>query len=116
MWQYSLKIGLSVMLLIGITEIAKRSSFWGAALASLPLTSLLAFVWLYLESGETEKVLALSYGIFWLVLPSLVLFITLPILLRSGLNFWFSLGASCFITSIAYIVMIKILSFFNISL
>ena len=33
----------------------ERSTFWGAALASLPLTSLLAFVWLYLETGNAAR-------------------------------------------------------------
>ena len=67
-----------------VSELAKRSSFWGAALASLPLTSLLAFVWLYLDTGDIQKVSSLSQGIFWLVLPSLLLFVVLPLLLRSG--------------------------------
>ncbi|MCK4493667.1 MAG: DUF3147 family protein [Methylococcales bacterium] len=116
MWQYGLKIFISIVLLISITEIAKRSSFWGAALASLPLTSLFAFVWLYLESGDSQKVLTLSYGIFWLVLPSLVLFISLPLLLRYGLNFWLSLSLSCLATSIAYFSMIKLLAVFGIRL
>ncbi len=105
-----------MVLLITITEIAKRSSFWGAALASLPLTSVFAFVWLYLESGDTQKVLSLSYGIFWLVLPSLVLFISLPLLLRYGLNFWLSLAISCLATSVAYFVMIKLLAVVGIRL
>lgn len=46
MWQYTLKIALSAILLVAIAELAKRSSFLGAALASIPLMSLLAFVWL----------------------------------------------------------------------
>jgi hypothetical protein len=49
-------------------------------LASLPLTSLLAFVWLYLDTGDTQRVADLSQGIFWLVLPSLSLFVLLPFL------------------------------------
>jgi hypothetical protein len=74
----------------------------------LPLISLLAFVWLYLETGDIEKVATLSHSIFWLVLPSLVLFIVLPLLLRSGLGFWLSLVAACFATAAAYFGMIKI--------
>lgn len=116
MWQTILKISLSAIILVAIAELAKRSSFWAAALASLPLTSLLAFVWLYLDTGDIQKVMALSHGIFWLVLPSLVLFITLPLLLRSGLGFWESLGASCVATALAYFGMVKILEVFGIQL
>jgi hypothetical protein len=82
MGHYALKIGLSALILVAVAEVAKRSTFWAAALASLPLTSLLAFVWLYLDTGDTQKVATLAGGIFWLVLPSLLLFVLLPLLLR----------------------------------
>jgi len=114
MWQYLLKILISAVVLVAVSELAKRSSFWGAALASLPLMSVLAFIWLYLDSSDITKVSDLSYGIFWLVIPSLVLFIALPLLLRSGLNFWVSLGAACVATAIAYFGMVKILEFLGI--
>jgi len=37
MMQYALKIVFSTAILIAVAELAKRSSFWAAALASLPL-------------------------------------------------------------------------------
>jgi len=114
MMQYALKIVFSTAILIAVAELAKRSSFWAAALASLPLTSLLAFVWLYFDTGDVEKVAALSDGIFWLILPSLVLFIVLPLLLRYGLGFWLSLGVACIATATAYFGMVKFLGAFGI--
>jgi len=116
MGQYALKIGLSALILVVVAEVAKRSTLWAAALASLPLISLLAFVWLYLDTGDVHKVAALSNGIFWLVLPSLLLFVLLPVLLRSGLGFWLSLGASSAATALAYLGMIKLLAAFGIRL
>jgi hypothetical protein len=116
MWQYALKVGLSALIIVVIAEVAKRSSFWAAALASLPLTSLLAFVWLYLDTGDAQKVAVLAGDIFWLVLPSLLLFVLLPILLRSGLGFWFSLAVSSAATALAYLGMIKLLGMFGIRL
>lgn len=112
--QYALKIVFSTIILIAVAELAKRSFFWAAALASLLLTLLLAFVWLYLDTGDIEKVAALSDGIFWLILPSLVLFIVLPLLLRYGLGFWLSLGIACFATATAYFGMVKILEVLGI--
>lgn len=109
MWQYSLKIALSAVIIVTVAELAKRSSFWGATLASLPLTSILAFIWLYLDSKNTEQVAALSQDLFWLVLPSLTLLIALPLLLRSGFNFWLSLIISCLITAISYFCTVKLL-------
>ncbi|MBS1185760.1 MAG: hypothetical protein H6R09_1361 [Proteobacteria bacterium] len=116
MGQYALKIGLSALILVAIAEVAKRSTFWAAAVASLPLTSLLAFVWLYLDTGDVQKIATLSGSIFWLVLPSLLLFVLLPLLLRSGLGFWFSLAASIAATALAYLGMIKLLGMLGIRL
>ena len=106
MWQYLLKVGITAVVVVAVSEVAKRSSLWAAALASLPLTSLLAFVWIYLESGSTERVAALSQGVFWLVLPSLPLFLLLPLFLRWGTNFWLSLALSCAFTALAYATMV----------
>ena len=110
MWQFVIKVGLTAVVVVAVSEVAKRSSFWAAALASLPLTSLLAFVWLYLESGDTQRVAALSQTVFWLVIPSLPLFLLLPALLRSGMGFWLSLAASCVVTAGAYVVMVWVLA------
>ena len=116
MGQYALKIGLSALILVAVAEVAKRSTFWAAALASLPLTSLLAFVWLYLDTGDVQKVASLAGGIFWLVLPSLLLFVLLPILMRLGWGFWLSLAVSSAATALAYVGMIRLLSLFGVRL
>jgi hypothetical protein len=71
-------------LVLAISEIARRSSFAGALLASIPLVSVLAIIWLYVDTKDVAKVSALSTSVFWLVLPSLVLFVTLPVLLKKA--------------------------------
>jgi hypothetical protein len=114
MWQYVVKVVLTAAVVVAVTEIAKRSTFWGAAIASLPLTSVLAFIWLYLDTGNSQRVGDLSQSIFWLVLPSLTLFVVLPLLLRSGVAFWLSLGAACAATAVAYFAMVWCLSRFGV--
>ncbi|MBK8960755.1 MAG: hypothetical protein IPM80_20615 [Proteobacteria bacterium] len=114
--QIAIKFALSAGIIVGISEIARRSTFLSALLASLPLTSLLAFVWLYVETGDVERISSLSGSIFWLVLPSLVLFLLLPALLRAGLGFWASLAASAAATTAAYFAMIKVLGALGIDL
>jgi hypothetical protein len=116
MWQYTTKVAITAVLIVAVSEIAKRSSFWAAAIASIPLTSLLAFVWLYVETGDIDRVAALSQGIFWLVLPSLVMLLMLPLLLRAGWSFWPSLACSAAATAAAYVVMVSLLSKVGINL
>lgn len=105
----ALKVALSAALIVAVSEIARRNSSAAALLASLPLVSVLAFIWLYLDTHDVDKVAELSGGIFWLVLPSLLLFLALPLLLRAGLNFWLSLLLSCALTALAYLGVLLLL-------
>jgi len=91
MGYYLVKIAVTTILIVAISEIAKRSSFIAALLASIPLVSVLAMVWLYIDTGDTGKVSELATSVFWLVIPSLALFITLPIFIKYGFNFLLSL-------------------------
>jgi len=100
--QDALKVLLTALVVVAVAETAKRSTLVAALVASLPLTSLLAFVWLYLDTRDSARVAALSYDILWLVLPSLALFVVLPALLRLGWGFWSSLGAASACTALAY--------------
>ena len=111
-----MKIVITTALIVLISEIAKRSSLIGAILASVPLVSVLAMIWLYAETRDPEKVAALASGVFWLVLPSLALFVALPILLRHGVGFYLSMGLSVGITVVSYFVMIAALNHFGIRL
>ena len=106
----AIKVLISAGVIVAVSELAKRSSLLGAALASLPLTSLLAFIWLYLENGDAGRVAKLSADIFWLVIPSLILFVTLPLLLRAGFSFWLSLLGASIATMAGYGAMWWLLS------
>ena len=103
-----LKFALSAALIVCISEVAKRHSLLGAALASLPLVSIFAMVWLYIDTQNVQAIAVLSRDIFWLVLPSLVLFISLPIFLR-WVPFYFALLISCLLTSLAYFITLLLL-------
>jgi|SRR5579884_1151433 len=83
-----IKAAISGALVAAISELARRFPAWGGLVASLPVTSLLAMLWLYRDTGSSKDVAALATGTFWFVLPSLPLFIVLALLLRSGVDFW----------------------------
>lgn len=112
----TIKVLLTSVLVVAVSEAAKRSTLFGALIASIPLTSVLAMIWLYVDTGDTEKIARLSTGIFWLVLPSLVLFLSLPILLRAGLDFYASLAGSMALTVGAYFAMVYILGLAGIEI
>ena len=78
MTQYLIKIAVSVGLVVAVSEVSKRSTMFGALLASIPVVSVLAMAWMHVETGDDGKVADLSLDIFWLVIPSLALFLVLP--------------------------------------
>jgi hypothetical protein len=110
---YILKVIVSAVLIVLVSEIAKKSALMGAVIASIPIVSLLAFVWLYLETKNVGQIAALSSNIFWLVLPSLILFLLLPKCIEWGLGFWLSLVASVAGTVIFYGVTVWVLQNFR---
>jgi len=111
-----IKVAITAILIVAISEISKRSSLLGAILASVPLVSVLAMVWLYQDTKDINKISELSIGIFWLVIPSLALFISLPLLLKQGIHFYLSLGISIAITVFCYFLMLFVLKQFNLDL
>ncbi|HEY8553346.1 MAG TPA: DUF3147 family protein [Burkholderiales bacterium] len=100
--EYLVRVVVSALIIVVVAEIAKRSTVLGGLIASLPLVSILAFVWLYLDTRSTERVAALSYSIFWLVLPSLSFFLVLPWLLQKTGNFYLGLAGSIAIMLVVY--------------
>ena len=113
---YVTKLAVTIVLVVLISEVAKRSSFIGAVLASVPLTSVLAILWIYVETGDLGRISDLAVSIFWLVLPSLVLFIALPVLLAHGVNFYLSMALSIGATALSYWGMVVVLGHFGIEL
>ena len=75
-WQLVVRGLLSGGLVVGASELAKRNELMGALLVSIPLISILAIIWLYNDSSDTEQVANFTTGILWLVIPSLTLFIS----------------------------------------
>jgi len=116
MWHYATKILVTAMVVVAVAEISKRSTFWAALLASLPLTSLLAFVWLYLDTGDARAVAALAQSILWLVIASLPLFLVVPLGIRAGVPFWPSLGLGCLVTVLAYLALTLVLRRLGVAL
>lgn len=106
---FLLKILISSLVIAGVSEVAKRNTFIAALFASLPLTSLLALGWLYYDTRDTGKIIEMCHGIFWMVIPSLAFFVLLPVILKSGVKFWWAMVVASIATSIVYSVFVFII-------
>ncbi len=105
-----IKAALSGILVMLVSEAARRSPNIGGLIASLPLISVLAIIWLWRDTGDGERIAALAQSTFWYVLPSLPMFLALPAMLRGGVGFWSALGASCALTMALYALTVWLLS------
>lgn len=111
-----LKTVITALIIVAVSEVSKRSTFAGGLLASLPLVSVLAMIWLYVDTKNASQVADLATSILWLVIPSLTLFIMLPILLRRGVGFPISLVSSLAVMMIAYLVTAAVVRRFGVAL
>jgi hypothetical protein len=111
-----LKAVLSGIIVVAVSEVARRSPGLGGLIASLPLVSILAIIWLWPDTAEAERIAAQLETTFWFVLPSVPMFLVLPAMLRHGLAFWPALALSCLLTMGLYSFMIWALSRFGIEL
>jgi F0F1-type ATP synthase assembly protein I len=97
-----LKAALSGVIVAVASEVARRHAVLGALIASLPLVSLLAILWLWRDTGDVQRVADHMTGTLWYVLPSLPMFLLVPALLHRGWGFWAALGLGCLLTVLLY--------------
>ena len=96
---------LSGVLIAAIAEIGKRLPTVAALVASLPLVSVLGMVLLWQARPDAENMARHSEATFWYVLPSLPMFLLIPLMLRGGVPFWLALLAGCALTVALYLLM-----------
>jgi hypothetical protein len=101
-----LKAAISGVLIAAISTVSKRYPGFGALIASLPLISVLGMIWLWRDRPDAENMAHHATATFWFVLPSLPMFLVIPALLKTGMNFWAALIAGCLLTIVLYSLMI----------
>ena len=111
-----IKLIFTAFVVVLISEIAKRSTVFAGIVASIPLTSLLAFIWLYFDTQDINSIRELSRNILLMIPPSLVFFVTIYFLIRWKFSFYISLGLSIILTAFVYWLYIYILGFLGINL
>lgn len=104
-----LKAALSGILIMVISEVARRNPGLGGLIASLPLLSIIAMIWMWRETHDVLRIADHAQSTFWYVLPSLPLFLILPLLLRSNVAFWIAMTIAIALTVGLYATAIWLL-------
>ncbi len=97
-------------LIVAASEVAKKHELFDALFNSFPLVPIMAITWIHNDNSVVEKVAAYTTGIPYVVIPSLTLFLSFPVLLRRGMEFWPALGLACLFTIGAYYVGLQLAS------
>ncbi len=106
-WSFAAKALLAGVTIAAIAEIGRRLPAMAALIASLPLVSILGMIFLWQARPDAENMAVHAQSTFWFVLPSLPMFLLIPVLLRQGLGFWASLASGCVLTIVLYLLMVQ---------
>ena len=107
---------VSALIITMVSEVAKRSPAFAALIASLPLVSVIGMIWIYQETNDIPRLAAHSEATFWFVLPSLPMFLVLPLMLRHGIGFYLALALNCAMTALLYLAMVRLGAYFGVKL
>ncbi len=110
------KLVVTAVVILLVTKIQLFNDKLSALLIALPLTSLIAMIWMYQGGQSSERIANHSASTFWFVLPTLPMFLILPWMLRQGWGFGLSLGANCLITAGLFWAMVAVLKRFGLNL
>lgn len=113
MLQIVIRTLLTSALIVAVAEVGKRSPVMAALVASLPLVSVLGMCWLYHDTRDIERLASHSLATLWYVLPSLPMFVLMPVLWRLGINFWLGLALGCLLTVALYALTTWALAYFQ---
>ncbi|MBX7494339.1 DUF3147 family protein [Qipengyuania sp. 6B39] len=107
MFAFVAKALLAGVMIAAIAEVGRRLPAAAALIASLPLVSILGMIFLWFARPDAENMAQHAQATFWFVLPSLPMFLLIPVLLRQGMSFWLSLAIGCALTAVLYAGMLK---------
>tara|TARA_A200000113_G_scaffold76119_1_gene66941 strand:+ start:11 stop:358 length:348 start_codon:yes stop_codon:yes gene_type:complete len=105
---YIVKIIITALLIVIITEVAKLNDRFGALIAALPITTFLILFWLHYENNSVEKISNhVSYTLLY-VLPTLPMFLIFPYLINK-FGFYYSIMFSILITTV-FVILVHFIS------
>ncbi len=110
------KLVVSALVILFVNKIQLVNDRISALLIALPLTSLIALIWMQYAGQSPARLANHAEGTFWFVLPTLPMFLILPWMLRNGWGFWIALAANCLLTIGFFWLTVVLLRKFGIDL
>lgn len=109
------KYAVTSLLIVTVSEVAKRNDKLAAFIGSLPMITILTLIWLKAERSDSSKIENHAYYTFWYVIPSLPMFFFFP-KIHHSIGFWPALGTTVVSTLLLYWSFALFLKKFGIDL
>ncbi len=84
---FFVKVAVSAFIIAGVSELAKRMPSLGGLIAAMPLTTLLALIWLYAETGDYQLAHTFTRSVLFAIIPTILFFISALYLFKKGASF-----------------------------
>ena len=109
------KVFVTAIIIVMVSEIAKINDKIGGLIAALPLTTFLILFWMYYEDVSENKISAhIIYTLLYLI-ATVPMFLIFPYCLNK-FGFWFTIFISIFVTLISTLIVHQISKNFDIKL
>lgn len=98
---------VTALVVVAVSEVARRSARLGGLVGAIPLVTVLALIWMQFEGQPQQRIASYAGYTFWYVLPTLPMFLVFPVLLPR-LGFWLTL-LSCIALAIVCFGLLALL-------
>lgn len=110
------QFAISAAIIVLVNKVQLVNDRLSALFIALPLTSLIAMVWMRHAGQSPQRLANHAESTFWFVLPTLPMFLLLPWMLRHGWWFWPALALNCLLTIGFFGLTVCVLRRFGIDL
>jgi hypothetical protein len=95
-----LRVAIAAAIIVAVAELSKRFPRYGALLLSLPIISILAFVFGWFQHHDLPAISKLAKETIILVLLGLPFFLPFAFSNQLGIGFWASMGLGIVLASL----------------
>jgi len=101
---FLVKVIVSALIIAGVSELAKKLPSLGGLIAAMPLTTLLALIWLYADTGDYQLAVDFTRSVLFAIIPTTIFFISALFLFKRGVPFVLVLLLSFVVFALAAVV------------
>ena len=110
-----LKVLITAIIIVVVSEIVKINDRFGGLIAALPFTTFLILFWMNFENASTEKISNhMTYTLIYLI-ATVPMFLIFPICLKN-FGFWITILICIVLTLFSTLIVHQISKSYNISL